>query len=149
MSAKNLSVKKLRKRPIADINVVPYIDVMLVLLVVFMVTSPLLMQGVPVQLPQAPSAPLEQKDKEPLIVSIKSDGSYYINLGTGKDQETEQPLTKIIEKVTKILQSQPQTPVLVWGDAKVSYGSVVSLMAQLQTAGATSVGLVTEPESVP
>ena len=122
---------------------------MLVLLVVFMVTSPLLMQGVPVQLPQAPSAPLEQKDKEPLIVSIKSDGSYYINLGTGKDQETEQPLTKIIEKVTKILQSQPQTPVLVWGDAKVSYGSVVSLMAQLQTAGATSVGLVTEPESVP
>ncbi len=149
MSAKNLSVKKLRKRPIADINVVPYIDVMLVLLVVFMVTSPLLMQGVPVQLPQAPSAPLEQKDKEPLIVSIKSDGSYYLNLGTGKDQETEQPLTKIIEKVTKILQSQPQTPVLVWGDAKVSYGSVVSLMAQLQTAGATSVGLVTEPESVP
>ena len=149
MSAKNLSVKKLRKRPIADINVVPYIDVMLVLLVVFMVTSPLLMQGVPVQLPQAPSAPLEQKDKEPLIVSIKSDGSYYLNLGTGKDQETEQPLTKIIEKVTKILQSQPQTPVLVWGDAKVSYGSVVSLMGQLQTAGATSVGLVTEPESVP
>ena len=149
MSAKNLSVKKLKKRPIADINIVPYIDVMLVLLVVFMVTAPLLMQGVPVQLPQAPSAPLEQKDKEPLIVSIKSDGSYYVNLGDGKDQEAEQPLVKIIEKITKILQLQPQTPVLVWGDVDVPYGKVVSLMAQLQTAGATSVGLVTEPESVP
>ena len=148
MSTKNLSVKKFKKRPIADINVVPYIDVMLVLLVVFMVTAPLLMQGVPVQLPQAPSAPLEQKDKEPLIVSIKSDGSYYINLGDGKNQETEQPLVKIIEKVTKILQLQPQTPVLVWGDVNVPYGKVVSLMAQLQTAGATSVGLVTEPEPV-
>lgn len=148
MSTRNLSVKKFKKRPIADINVVPYIDVMLVLLIVFMVTAPLLMQGVPVQLPQAPSAPLEQKDKEPLIVSIKSDGSYYINLGDGKNQETEQPLVKIIEKVTKILQLQPQTPVLVWGDVNVPYGKVVSLMAQLQTAGATSVGLVTEPEPV-
>ena len=148
MSAKNIPVKRLKKRPIAAINVVPYIDVMLVLLVVFMVTAPLLMQGVPVELPQASSAPLEQKDKEPLIVSIKSDGGYYINLGTSKDQKTEQPLAKIIEKVAKVLQLQPKTPVLVWGDASVPYGKVVSLMAQLQTAGATSVGLVTEPEAV-
>ena len=144
-----MAMNKSKRRPIADINVVPYIDVMLVLLVVFMVTAPLLMQGVPVQLPQAPSAPLEQKDKEPLIVSIKSDGSYYVNLGDGKDQEAEQPLVKIIEKITKILQLQPQTPVLVWGDVDVPYGKVVSLMAQLQTAGATSVGLVTEPGPIP
>ena len=143
-----MAMNKSKRRPIADINVVPYIDVMLVLLVVFMVTAPLLMQGVPVELPQAASAPLEQKEKEPLIVSIKSDGGYYINLGTSKDQKTDQPLVKIIEKVAKVLQQEPQTPVLVWGDASVPYGKVVSLMSQLQTAGATSVGLVTEPESV-
>ena len=141
-----MPINKSKRRPIADINVVPYIDVMLVLLVVFMVTAPLLMQGVSVQLPQAPSAPLEQKDKEPLIVSIKDNGSYYINLGTSRDYSTEQPLEKIIEQVSKILQLQPQTPLLVWGDANVPYGKVVALMAELQTAGATSVGLVTEPK---
>jgi biopolymer transport protein TolR len=143
-----MATNKSKKKPIADINVVPYIDVMLVLLVVFMVTAPLLIQGVTVQLPQASSAPLEQKDEESLIISIKSDGSYHINLGASKDQGAEQSLVNIIEKVAKILQLQPQTPVLVWGDANVPYGKVVELMAQLQTAGATSVGLVTEPEPV-
>jgi biopolymer transport protein TolR len=143
-----MAVNRSKKKPIADINVVPYIDVMLVLLVVFMVTAPLLMQGVKVQLPQASSAPLEQKNEESLIISIKSNGSYYINLGASKDQSTEQSLVKIMEKVAKILQLQPQTSVLVWGDANVPYGKVVELMAQLQTVGATSVGLVTEPESV-
>lgn len=132
-----------KRRLVAEINVVPYIDVMLVLLIVFMVTAPLLMQGVKVELPQAPSAPLDDKDKEPLIVSVKADGSYYVDLGNGKN--VQEALPSIIEKVAKILRQQPKTPVLVWGDARVDYGEVVKLMSELQNAGAPSVGLVTEP----
>ena len=134
-----------KRKPLAEINVVPYIDVMLVLLVVFMITAPLLMQGVTVDLPQAPSEPFDSKEDEPLIVSVKSDGSFYLNLGN--DQETAKPLTQIQETVTKVLRQKPDTPVLVWGDAKVPYGEVVKAMTSLQAAGAPSVGLVTEPES--
>ena len=127
----------------AEINVVPYIDVMLVLLVIFMVTAPLLMQGVKVELPQAPSAPLENKEDEPLIVSIRRDGSYFLNLGN--NQETAKPLKEITETIAKILRQKPDTPVLVWSDAKVEYGTVVAVMTALQSAGAPSVGLVTDP----
>jgi biopolymer transport protein TolR len=140
-----LSIKKTKhkRRLVAEINVVPYIDVMLVLLIVFMVTAPLLMQGVKVDLPQAPSAPLDNQEQEPLIVSVKADGSYYLDLGNGKN--VQEALPSIIEKVTKVLRQQPKTPVLVWGDARVDYGEVVTLMSELQNAGAPSVGLVTEP----
>ncbi|AFV00950.1 biopolymer transport protein [Simiduia agarivorans SA1 = DSM 21679] len=138
-----MSTQRPKKKPMAEINVVPYIDVMLVLLVVFMVTAPLLMQGVKVDLPQAPSAPLDQKDEEPLIVSVKQDGTYYLNLGA--DQKQSKPLAQITDTVSKVLRQKPNTPVLVWGDHKVEYGLVVSLMTQLQAAGAPSVGLVTEP----
>ncbi len=141
MSASMKSPK--RRRSMAEINVVPYIDVMLVLLVVFMVTAPLLTQGVQVDLPQAPTAPLDNKDKEPLVVSVKRDGSYYITLG--KDEKQAKALTLIAEQVKKIIKAQPQTPVLVWGDRDVAYGKVIELMATLQQAGAESVGLVTEP----
>jgi biopolymer transport protein TolR len=132
-----------KRKPMAEINVVPYIDVMLVLLVVFMVTAPLLMQGVKVDLPQAPSAPMDNKEDEPLIVSIKADGTYYLNLG--QDQQTAKPLKDITDTVSKVLRQKPTTPVLVWGDSAVSYGVVVALMTELQTAGAPSVGLVTDP----
>lgn len=132
-----------KKKPMAEINVVPYIDVMLVLLVIFMVTAPLLMQGVKVDLPQAPSSPLDNKDEEPLIVSVKTDGTLYINLG-GK-QEQSKPIDEIQETVSKVLRQKPETPVLVWGDHKVDYGLVVNLMTALQQAGASSVGLVTDP----
>jgi biopolymer transport protein TolR len=135
--------RKIKKKPMAEINVVPYIDVMLVLLVVFMVTAPLLMQGVKVDLPQAPSAPLDEKQDEPLIVSVKPDGSYYLNLG--KDQKVAKPLADIKDTVAKVLRQKPKTPVLVWGDHAVNYGIVVKLMTELQNAGAPSVGLVTEP----
>jgi biopolymer transport protein TolR len=138
-----MKYKKHKRKLVAEINVVPYIDVMLVLLIVFMVTAPLLMQGVKVELPQAPSAPLDDKDKEPLIVSVKSDGSYYLDIGNGKN--VQEALPSIIEKVAKVLRQQPKTPVLVWGDARVDYGVVVKLMSDLQNAGAPSVGLVTEP----
>ena len=135
--------RKVRKKPMAEINVVPYIDVMLVLLVVFMVTAPLLMQGVKVELPAAPSAPLDEKQDEPLIVSVDAKGLYYLNLG--KDEKAPRPLTQITETVTKILRQKPNTAVLVWGDTAVDYGLVVGLMTELQRAGAESVGLVTEP----
>lgn len=138
-----MSSKRVKKKPMAEINVVPYIDVMLVLLVVFMVTAPLLMQGVKVDLPKAPSAPMDQNDEEPLIVSVKKDGTYYLNLGA--DQKQAKPLNQITDTVSKILRQKPQTPVLVWGDHKAEYGLVVSLMSDLQAAGAPSVGLVTEP----
>ncbi|WP_041523081.1 protein TolR [Gilvimarinus agarilyticus] len=134
---------KVKKKPMAEINVVPYIDVMLVLLVVFMVTAPMLMQGVQVDLPQAPSEPIDDKEDEPLIVSVDKSGAYYIELG-GEPKQAK-PLPDITAMVSKVLGEKPTTPVLVWGDSEVSYGVVVSLMTELQGAGAPSVGLVTDP----
>jgi len=131
-----------KHRLVAEINVVPYIDVMLVLLIVFMVAAPLLMQGVEVDLPSAPSAPIDKKD-EPLIVSIKKDGSLYINLG--KDQKQAVPLESVKKQVKAVLENKPDAAVLVWGDKTVAYGKVVELMTHLQSVGADSVGLVTEP----
>lgn len=134
---------KIKKKPIAEINVVPYIDVMLVLLIVFMVAAPMLTQGVKVELPQAASEPIESKDDEPIMVSIKKDGTYYITLGS--DTEQARPLAEIKDMVSKVLRQSPKTQVLVQGDHSVSYGTVVTLMSELQGAGAPSVGLVTEP----
>jgi biopolymer transport protein TolR len=134
--------RKPKRKLVAEINVVPYIDVTLVLLVVFMITAPLLMQGVKVELPSADSAPLDTKNNEPLIVSIKADGSYWIDVqGTNKGQT----LVLIKDRVAKILRQKPKTPILVWGDGAVDYAVVVNLMSELQLAGAPSVGLVTEP----
>ncbi|MGH1471491.1 MAG: protein TolR [Cellvibrionaceae bacterium] len=137
-------LRKGKRKPMAEINVVPYIDVMLVLLVVFMVTAPLLMQGVKVELPQAPSSPIDEKKDEPLIVSVKVDGSYYLKMGA--DPEASKPLDEIKKMVGAVLRRAPDTPVLVWGDTNVPYGRVVALMSELQNAGAGSVGLVTEPK---
>jgi biopolymer transport protein TolR len=131
-----------RRKRMAEINVVPYIDVMLVLLIIFMVTAPLLTQGVQVELPQAPSKPLDDDD-EPLVVSVKADGSFYLNLG--KEQDVPLTAEDIRLKVAVVLRRKPDTPVLVWGDRGVDYGVVVGLMTELQAAGVGSVGLVTEP----
>ncbi len=130
----------------AEINVVPWIDVCLVLLIVFMVTAPLLIQGVEVQLPQASTEPMENQE-EPLIVSIKQDKTFYLNLGA--NQEASAPLADIAEQVRKVLANKPKTPVLVWGDARVDYGVVVEVMGALQGVGVDNVGLVTEPPSTP
>ncbi len=136
--------KKFRNRPLAEINVVPYIDVTLVLLVVFMITAPLLMQGVKVELPEANSAPMETRENEPFIISIKADGTFWIDeKGTNKIET----LTTIKSQVSKVLRQSPETPILVWGDGQVAYASVVELMSELQRAGAPSVGLVTQPPS--
>ncbi|MEZ7860696.1 MAG: biopolymer transport protein TolR [Parasphingorhabdus sp.] len=134
--------RKPKRKLVAEINVVPYIDVTLVLLVVFMITAPLLIQGVKVELPSADSAPLDTKNNEPLIVSIKADGSYWVDV---KGTNESQALAMIKERVAKILRQKPKTPILVWGDGAVDYAVVVNLMSELQLAGAPSVGLVTEP----
>jgi len=137
-----MTSRKFKKKPIAEINVVPYIDVMLVLLIIFMVTAPLLLQGVQVDLPQANSAPSPNQE-EPLVISVDAQNNYYINVGD--DEKAVKPLSIIADQVTKVLRVKPQTPVLVWGDTNVPYGTVVALMSRLQSAGAESVGLVTEP----
>jgi len=136
-----------KRRAVADINVVPYIDVMLVLLIIFMVTAPMLMQGVKVDLPDAAAEPVDNQDSEPLIVSVSVDGEFYLNVGGNEKQALE--LATVKQRVAAVLRRSPDKPVLVWGDQGVAYGSVVTLMAALQEAGAPSVGLVTEEPSAP
>lgn len=137
-----------RKRPMAEINVVPYIDVMLVLLVIFMITAPMLTQGVKVELPKAAAKPVDAK-KDVINVGVKKDGSYWLDVGkeSADPGGTQMPLTDIKQKVAILLNADPTTPVLVRGDRAVEYGTVVTLMAELQQAGAKSVGLVTDPNS--
>lgn len=138
-----MSKKAVKRKLASEINVVPYIDVMLVLLVIFMVTAPMLVQGVKVELPRVDSTPIEQSDDEPLIVSVKADGSYYLNLG--EEPKKAVSLAELKSNVSKVLSAKPQTSVLVWGDQNVRYGVVVSLMGELQAAGVPDVGLVTDP----
>ncbi len=130
------------RRAVAEINVVPYIDVMLVLLVIFMATAPLLMQGVEVDLPKADSSPVSDSDAEPLIVSIDAQARLYLNLGASDDQALSMETVK--QRVATVLKRNPEKAVMVWGDSAVPYGEVVVLMSELQDAGAPSVGLVTE-----
>jgi len=125
----------------AEINVVPYIDVMLVLLIIFMVTAPMLMQGVQVNLPEASADPVENQDSEPLIVSVNANGELFLNLG---NEEQVLALATIRDRVSKVMKRSPDKPVLIWGDEAVPYGQVVTVMVALQQAGAPSVGLVTE-----
>lgn len=132
-----------KRRPMSDINVVPYIDVMLVLLVIFMATAPMMTQGVKVNLPSANSEPVEvEANEEQLIVSILADGRYVLERGDKEEKTSE--LSFIAAYVTKVLKKQPTTDVLVRGDELVPYGKVVQLMSVLQSAGAETVGLVTE-----
>ena len=139
-----MKIKKTKNKLVAEINVVPYIDVMLVLLVVFMIAAPLLIQGVEVELPTTNSSPLNLSDNETLIVSIKADGSYWID---ERGSNVADSLENIKIRVSKILRQSPSTPVLVWADGKVDYSFVVDLMSELQEAGAARVGLVTQPLS--
>lgn len=132
-----------RRRPMSEINVVPYIDVMLVLLVIFMVTAPMLTQGVKVDLPQTSADPIQsEKDMESIIVSVDANGAYYLDVG-GKGSQP-MTLTELGEQVSKILSQRTRSEVLVRGDEHVEYGTVVRLMAELQGAGASSIGLITE-----
>lgn len=134
-----------RRKPVADMNVVPYIDVMLVLLVIFMVTAPMLTQGIHVELPKAVTDNLSLRNREPIILSIKEDGSYWIKQGNDKDQRLER--NAITDTVHRALEKTPEAPVLVNGDHRVNYGIVVTLMANLQQAGVPNVGLLTQADA--
>ncbi|MCR9105511.1 MAG: protein TolR [Gammaproteobacteria bacterium] len=136
-----MSGRRKKHKAMAEINVVPYIDVMLVLLIIFMVTAPMLMQGVQVDLPEASAAPVDNQDPEPVIVSIDARGQLYLNLG---QEEQVLSLATIKERVAAVIRRNADKPVLVWGDQSVPYGQVVTVMVALQEAGAPSVGLVTE-----
>jgi biopolymer transport protein TolR len=132
-----------RKRLMSEINVVPYIDVMLVLLVIFMITAPLITQGVKVDLPEARSEVISPQKQEPLIVSVDAAGSFYINYGDDPDRPVDRDV--LVTRINALLRHQPGMQVLVEGDKRVEYARVIELMALLQGAGAPSVGLMTEP----
>ena len=132
-----------RRRPVSEINVVPYIDVMLVLLIIFMVTSPLVSQGVKVELPKASAEPIDQEEPPPLIASVDVKGRYFLNVG--ENEEAPIAADEVAALVQAQLQKQPDTPVVVKGDGQVAYDKVIQLMVLLQNAGVPSVGLMTDP----
>jgi len=136
--------KRVRRRKVAEINVVPYIDVMLVLLIIFMVTAPLVTQGVKVDLPKADAETLDKDSKPPLVASVDAQGNYYLAVGTSKNEPMS--AEQIAALVAEHLKLEPETPVVVNADGAVSYDAVIQLMVLLQQkAGVPSVGLMTDP----
>ncbi len=138
-----MSRDRARRRPMSEINVVPYIDVMLVLLVIFMITTPLLNQGVEVALPQADAEPMNPDAQDPLVLTIDAAGNYFLNIGGKIDQPIDASV--LIARASAVIRQRPNVSVMVRGDASVAYGEVVTAMSLLQQAGAVSVGLITEP----
>jgi biopolymer transport protein TolR len=133
-----------KRKLMGEINVVPYIDVMLVLLIIFMVTAPLLTQGVKVDLPKAGAEPIaDVPDHRPIVVSVDADGNLYINLGDDEDKPARSQ--EIVARTSAVLRNKPETPILVKADRAVPYGNVVGAMVLLQQAGAENVGFVTDP----
>ncbi len=131
-----------KRRAMSEINVVPYIDVMLVLLIIFMITAPIVQQGVKVELPQLSANSLPPEQQEPVILTVSKTGEYYLNVG----DNLKKPVTDdiVIQRVTLVLKQKPQTPILVRGDKDVNYGAVTTAMVLLQSAGVEKVGLMTE-----
>jgi len=138
--------KKPKKRPMSEINVVPYIDVMLVLLVIFMITAPLLTQGVKVDLPQASAKPMQSQKLKPLVLSVDLKGRFYLDVGDNPEQAID--AETLVARIAAVLQLKKGTQVLVKGDEGVAYGKVMDAMVLAQKAGAPSVGLITRnPEN--
>ena len=133
-----------KRKPVSEINVVPYIDVMLVLLIIFMITAPLLQQGVEIELPQASANPISPDQKEPVVVSVDRQSRYFLNIGDNKDKPID--AEQLVNRIAAVLKYSPDTPVLVRGDHAVDYGSVINAMVLLQTAGVDKVGLMTDPD---
>jgi len=127
----------------SEINVVPYIDVMLVMLVILMITAPLLNQGVDVDLPQADGEPMDDTQQDPVVLTVDAQGRYFLNVGGDPEQEID--AETLLLRASAVLRQRPRAAVLVRGDASVDYGLVVAAMSLLQQAGAAKVGLVTEP----
>jgi biopolymer transport protein TolR len=138
---------RLRRRLMAEINVVPYIDVMLVLLVIFMVTAPLITQGVKVELPQADAEVIAGESSEPVVITVDQFGDLYLDVGDNKNEPVE-PETLMV-RVRAVLKYNPNVPIMVKGDRAVDYGRVVEAMVLAQAAGAPSVGLITVPPERP
>ena len=122
---------------------VPYIDVMLVMLVIFMITAPLLNQGVDVDLPQADGEPMDDTQQDPVVLTVDAQGRYFLNVGGDPEQEID--AETLLLRTAAVLRQRPRAVVLVRGDANVDYGLVVAAMSLLQQAGAAKLGLVTEP----
>jgi biopolymer transport protein TolR len=137
----NVTSNRVKRKRMSEINVVPYIDVMLVLLVIFMVTAPLLTQGVEVELPETAAETIEKNQEEPLVVSVNREGHYFLNLG----EATDKPLsdTILIKRVKAVLRQRQDKTVYIKGDKDANYGQVVEVMALLQQSGVTGLGLVT------
>jgi biopolymer transport protein TolR len=138
-----MSRRRHTRRPMAEINVVPYIDVMLVLLVIFMITAPLLTQGVKVDLPQADAEPLEDEARRPLVVTVTKAGELFITYDDDRSRAVDEET--LLQNAAAILKHSGKIPVLVRGDREVAYGRVVEAMLLLKRAGAPDVGLITEP----
>ncbi|MBF0218029.1 MAG: protein TolR [Gammaproteobacteria bacterium] len=135
--------RRQRRTMMGEINVVPYIDVMLVLLVIFMVTAPMLTQGVKVDLPQAAAKPVDQEKQEPIIISVDAQGDYYLNI---EDQgRSAVNAEMLVIRIAAEHRLTPNRPVYVRGDAAVNYGAVITAMTLIQQAGVASVGLLTQP----
>ena len=126
-----------RFRPMAEINVTPMVDVMLVLLVIFMVTAPLLTSGVPVDLPKSKAGQLKGDD-QPLTVSLDSKGEIFL-------QDTKVSLEELTPRLQAITSAKPDTRIFVKGDATINYGRVMEVMGQLSAAGFPHVALLTQP----
>ena len=141
-----LKKRNRRANPMSEINVVPYIDVMLVLLVIFMITAPILTQGVTVDLPRAAAESLKAADREPIIVSVDRDGQYFLNLNTnpGEPMDPQALMVRVAAELQLAHQSGEALNVLVKGDQGVAYGKVVAAMSLLKQAGAQQVGLLTD-----
>ena len=138
--------KRQRRKLKAEINVVPYIDVMLVLLIIFMVTAPLLNLGVDIHLPQSAAKSL-QDQKQPVLVSVRKDGGLYLTLSGGKREPIDADALKT--KVAAFVKENPQVPVLIGGDVDADYGKVYQAMVLLQQAGVPKVGLMSQPTQAP
>ena len=139
-----MAIRTQKRKLMAEINVVPYIDVMLVLLVIFMVTAPLLTQGIEVSLPKANSEPIESvPNHQPLVLSVDKQGNFYINVGDDEDEPVGGK--SVVARVGAVLRNRPETPVLVKADREVQYGFVVAAMVVLQQGGADQIGFVTDP----
>ena len=136
-----------RRKPMSQINVVPYIDVMLVLLIIFMVTAPLLQQGVEVDLPNAPSKPLPtaKEENNSLVVTVNNAGQFFLSFANEPDQQVDDQL--LSDRVRDLLAQHTDAPVYVKGDEKVDYGRVMTAMVILQSSGARGIGLITDPAS--
>ncbi|MDE0093832.1 MAG: protein TolR [Gammaproteobacteria bacterium] len=139
-----------RRKPMSEINLVPLIDVMLVLLIVSMVTVPLLTQGIDVDLPQQSSEPLEDADKNPLVVTIRADERIYLNVGVSDIFDEDSFVTKeeLQSNASKVISARPLVPVFLRADQNLPYGRIIEIMNILQDAGAKDVGLITEPPEV-